>query len=87
MKTLTLFGVAAAGLYFAGFLSFGSWKDAGTSAGLVAIVMAGLALAGRMQRGKLRSQARRSGHSVTRHEHDGIRVFHPDGTQSFHSYR
>jgi predicted phage tail protein len=86
-KTFTVLGVAALAVYFTGCLSFGSWRAAGISAASITLVSLGLGMALTRKSAKLRKQAKTSGRSVTSNEHDGIRVFHPDGSQTFHRYQ
>jgi membrane protein implicated in regulation of membrane protease activity len=86
-KFFTVFGVATLALYFTGFLSFGSWQAAGLSLGSLAILSLGLGLALNRESSKLRKRAKNDGRSVTSNERDGIRVYHPDGSQTFHRYR
>jgi membrane protein implicated in regulation of membrane protease activity len=86
-KFLTVFGGSSAALYLTGFLSFGSWQAAGISLGIITFLSLGIVLALNRETSKLRKQAKTSGRSVTFHEHKGIRVFHPDGSQTFHRYR
>lgn len=88
MKTFwTILAVAVLSLYFTGFLAFGSWRSAVISIGLIAVVASGIGIAFAREEAKLRKQARVSGRSVTSYEHDGIRVYHPNGSQEFHPYK
>lgn len=83
----TILGMATIGLYLIGFLNFGSWESAGISIGLIAVFAAGIGIAQARETARFRKQARTSGRSVTEHRHNGIRVFHPDGTDTFHGYK
>lgn len=82
-SSFTILGVSTVGLYFTGLLAFGSWKATAVSLMLILAGSLALSLALQWQHFKHRRRARLSGRSVTTHEHNGVRVYHPDGSRSF----